>query len=324
MIAKSRSKERKHSDRSLISSIRSIGNSEVSKRSTPPKPVYKSHLLEQAKLLLESSDRQEKERVYIQSAGIIDYNDTAQSEYKPSSTLFDDDYSPFCTETNVIKIEELQGKDLLSEKKSKDYHSSTTRAESNYCLPPVYPPKPPEASQKEQTVAQEYFSSKFAEINEEEAAVKADKSDLDQSQEKEKSLTRRLKDLVKNISNDVKPAEIKRADDNSLNSRQWSSLTTNQRPEDMRSRPDVVNQRAVETSSEKNHPSSHQSLPSETYMVALYDFDGEKNKDLNFKKGDLIRLIDKKANGWWLAEADGRIGFVPSNYLVSKQEVTHN
>ena len=50
-------------------------------------------------------------------------------------------------------------------------------------------------------------------------------------------------------------------------------------------------------------------------MRAKYDFVGETSKDLSFKKNDLVRLIDKKKTGWWLAEVDGRIGFVPSNYL---------
>lgn len=58
----------------------------------------------------------------------------------------------------------------------------------------------------------------------------------------------------------------------------------------------------------------------EPQMVARYDFKGELSKDLNLKKGDLVRLIDKKKNGWWLAEVGGRIGFVPSNYLVSREE----
>lgn len=53
-------------------------------------------------------------------------------------------------------------------------------------------------------------------------------------------------------------------------------------------------------------------------LSALYDFEGETNKDLSFKRGDSVRVIDKRKNGWWLAEVDGRIGFVPSNYLTSE------
>jgi hypothetical protein len=55
--------------------------------------------------------------------------------------------------------------------------------------------------------------------------------------------------------------------------------------------------------------------PGEMLMVAKYDFRGEKSKDISFSKGDIVRLIDKKKNGWWLGEVGGRIGFVPSNYL---------
>ena len=52
------------------------------------------------------------------------------------------------------------------------------------------------------------------------------------------------------------------------------------------------------------------------FVTALYDFEGETNKDLSFKRGDTVRVIDKRKNGWWLAEVDNRIGFVPSNYLA--------
>lgn len=80
--------------------------------------------------------------------------------------------------------------------------------------------------------------------------------------------------------------------------------------------------------SEEQQSEQHRSLQiaerlrrkEEVLLVAQYDFKGEMSKDLNLKKGDLVRLIDKKKNGWWLAEVDGRIGFVPSNYLVSRED----
>lgn len=55
--------------------------------------------------------------------------------------------------------------------------------------------------------------------------------------------------------------------------------------------------------------------PSTEYYVALYSFEGEKAKDLSFRKGELVRVIKKTPLGWWLAQIDHRIGQVPSNFL---------
>jgi hypothetical protein len=54
--------------------------------------------------------------------------------------------------------------------------------------------------------------------------------------------------------------------------------------------------------------------------VAKYDFIAEKSKDLSFRKGAKLRIIDKKRNGWWLAELRDddidQIGYIPSNYMT--------
>lgn len=62
--------------------------------------------------------------------------------------------------------------------------------------------------------------------------------------------------------------------------------------------------------------------PSESeWVVAKYDYVAQKPKDLSFSKGDRLRVIDRKRNGWWLAELrDGdtdQIGYIPSNYMIS-------
>lgn len=62
------------------------------------------------------------------------------------------------------------------------------------------------------------------------------------------------------------------------------------------------------------HPSPSPPPPVE-YYIALYTFQGEKTKDLSFRKGELVRVIKKTPLGWWLAQIDHRIGQVPSNFL---------
>jgi myosin I len=47
----------------------------------------------------------------------------------------------------------------------------------------------------------------------------------------------------------------------------------------------------------------------------LYDFATEDTGELSFKSGDILNILQKDDNGWWLAEKDGQQGWVPSNYL---------
>ncbi|CAG8541360.1 16426_t:CDS:10, partial [Acaulospora morrowiae] len=47
----------------------------------------------------------------------------------------------------------------------------------------------------------------------------------------------------------------------------------------------------------------------------LYDFMTEDDGELSFKKGDILEVMEKDDNGWWLAKNDDGQGWVPSNYL---------
>ncbi|CAH1263382.1 NPHP1 [Branchiostoma lanceolatum] len=49
---------------------------------------------------------------------------------------------------------------------------------------------------------------------------------------------------------------------------------------------------------------------------ALSDFKGEEEGDLNFKKGDILNIVETQDDGWWMAEdKNGKRGLVPSTYL---------
>ena len=47
-----------------------------------------------------------------------------------------------------------------------------------------------------------------------------------------------------------------------------------------------------------------------------YDFQGEDESELSFKKGDVLKIINNNDEGWWKAEKDGEVGLVPAQYLV--------
>ncbi|KAJ3329189.1 hypothetical protein HDU76_008442 [Blyttiomyces sp. JEL0837] len=53
--------------------------------------------------------------------------------------------------------------------------------------------------------------------------------------------------------------------------------------------------------------------------VALYDFNGERDGDLSFRKGDQITILQKNANDWWLGRINGVEGVFPANYVQTFQ-----
>nr|XP_033791448.1 nephrocystin-1 isoform X1 [Geotrypetes seraphini] len=57
-------------------------------------------------------------------------------------------------------------------------------------------------------------------------------------------------------------------------------------------------------------------------FITLGDFQSQQEGDLTFKKGEILQILDKKADGWWIAEnCKGNKGLVPKTYLqVYKME----
>ena len=55
--------------------------------------------------------------------------------------------------------------------------------------------------------------------------------------------------------------------------------------------------------------------PSHDSAVALYDFNGEREGDLSFRKGDTIVILNRGVNDWWTGRCNGMEGVFPSNYV---------
>ncbi|NP_001085200.1 nephronophthisis 1 (juvenile) L homeolog [Xenopus laevis] len=50
--------------------------------------------------------------------------------------------------------------------------------------------------------------------------------------------------------------------------------------------------------------------------ITLGDFQAQQKDDLTFKKGQVLHILDKKLDGWWIAEdSKGNKGLVPKTYL---------
>uniref|UniRef100_A0A8D2BQB4 Nephrocystin-1 n=1 Tax=Sus scrofa TaxID=9823 RepID=A0A8D2BQB4_PIG len=73
-----------------------------------------------------------------------------------------------------------------------------------------------------------------------------------------------------------------------------------------------------EEKKQENEP--HQEAPSGRY-IAVGDFTAQQVGDLTFKKGEILLIIEKNPDGWWLAKnAQGNKGLTPRTYLEPYNE----
>ncbi|XP_011781775.1 PREDICTED: nephrocystin-1 isoform X1 [Colobus angolensis palliatus] len=75
-----------------------------------------------------------------------------------------------------------------------------------------------------------------------------------------------------------------------------------------------------EEEEEKEENVYHKQSTSEEY-IAVGDFTAQQAGDLTFKKGEILLVIEKKPDGWWIAkDAKGNEGLVPRTYLEPYSE----
>ncbi|XP_060040563.1 nephrocystin-1, partial [Erinaceus europaeus] len=71
----------------------------------------------------------------------------------------------------------------------------------------------------------------------------------------------------------------------------------------------------TEEEEEKEENESHLQAASKEY-IAIGDFTAQQDGDLTFKKGEILHIIEKKPDGWWIAKnAKGNKGLIPRTYL---------
>ena len=55
-------------------------------------------------------------------------------------------------------------------------------------------------------------------------------------------------------------------------------------------------------------------------MVALYDYQAQRSDELSLVRGDIISVLYKDNENWWMGElADGQQGFFPANYVTGRK-----
>lgn len=53
-------------------------------------------------------------------------------------------------------------------------------------------------------------------------------------------------------------------------------------------------------------------------VKALHDFAATEQGELSFKKGDIIKVVDRCYKDWWRGQLKGKVGLLPVNYVVSR------
>ncbi|GAA5823207.1 hypothetical protein JCM10212_003911 [Sporobolomyces blumeae] len=55
--------------------------------------------------------------------------------------------------------------------------------------------------------------------------------------------------------------------------------------------------------------------PKPTRVQALYDFRGQTPEELEFRKGDVVKVVECLYEDWWKGELRGRVGIFPRNHV---------
>jgi hypothetical protein len=50
-------------------------------------------------------------------------------------------------------------------------------------------------------------------------------------------------------------------------------------------------------------------------VVAIYDYNADKDDELTFQEGSTIYVLKKNDDGWWEGVMDGITGLFPGNYV---------
>ncbi|OAQ73422.1 myosin-1 [Pochonia chlamydosporia 170] len=64
-------------------------------------------------------------------------------------------------------------------------------------------------------------------------------------------------------------------------------------------------------------PAAAPAAPAKPRIMAkvLYDFNGQRDNELSIKAGDMLEIVQKENNGWWLAKNDHGQAWVPAAYV---------
>ncbi|KAM3914303.1 neutrophil cytosol factor 2 [Leptodactylus fuscus] len=76
---------------------------------------------------------------------------------------------------------------------------------------------------------------------------------------------------------------------------------------------DVEMQQSLAKEEDPSPPASEDKV--ETSVTALFDYEASQPEDLPFKKGDIIKVLNKVSQEWWEGECNGKVGIFPSAFV---------
>lgn len=50
-------------------------------------------------------------------------------------------------------------------------------------------------------------------------------------------------------------------------------------------------------------------------VICLYDYESNDSDHISFRKDDILLIVHQEPSGWWAAQVNGRIGWIPSAYV---------
>jgi signal transducing adaptor molecule len=96
-----------------------------------------------------------------------------------------------------------------------------------------------------------------------------------------------------------------------------------------RQKEEAASQQAPAATSAEPQPAPSTAIPSGTTAAtvsrvrALYDFQPSEPGELQFRKGDVIAVLESVYKDWWKGSLRGQIGIFPLNYVEKISDPTH-
>ena len=71
-----------------------------------------------------------------------------------------------------------------------------------------------------------------------------------------------------------------------------------------------------------NSPSTQTSNSNFEKCVANHDYKASRDDELSLRKGQIVDVLEKSADGWWMGRSEGKDGWFPSNFVEVQKENT--
>ncbi|KAJ3446153.1 fch and double sh3 domains protein [Anaeramoeba flamelloides] len=83
-------------------------------------------------------------------------------------------------------------------------------------------------------------------------------------------------------------------------------------------KPEKDSELKTEEKIKENNEDNKEPEENPIFFEAQYSYEKTEEGELSFQEGDSVKILDQDSSGWWKAEIDGIIGFVPSTYFNSE------